>query len=387
MDSYSDALSQSFEKVSKLVQDHPIVAAAVGLGATTIVAGGVLQFLRSNGMTLNKAERPSAFQLKLGNIDRKENKDKWANFQNSYSEGDTMAGNIDDKEKTVGLVDDFYNFVTDLYEWGWGQSFHFAPKLPGRDWSGSEAAIEARIASYTQLTPDSVCLDAGCGVGGPMRTVAAVSGAKVVGLTINQYQVDRATYHNKKGGFTKCEVIQGDFHNVPYPDGSFDAIYSIEATCHSPDLQKVYGEFYRLLKPGGRFVSQEWVSTPMCDLDNKDHVRILEEINFGNGLPDMRTWKQAEDAGKAVGFDLVISYDMATASPVNGPWFHRLSNFRYIHYIDQYIVTALAFLRIIPRSFYEVHTMLFRVAHSLAQGGETGVFTPMQLLVFEKPKN
>ena len=29
------------------------------------------------------------------------------------------------------LVDTFYNLVTDVYEWGWGQSFHFSPLLPG----------------------------------------------------------------------------------------------------------------------------------------------------------------------------------------------------------------------------------------------------------------
>ena len=34
----------------------------------------------------------------------------------------------------------------------------------------------------------------------------------------------------------------------------------------------------------------------------------------------MRTYKEAEQAGKNVGFDLVSSYDLATASPVCGPW-------------------------------------------------------------------
>lgn len=37
-------------------------------------------------------------------------------------------------------------------------------------------------------------------------------------------------------------------------------------------------------------------------------MRIIDEINFGNGLPEMRTWKQAEDAGKAVGFKLVTRW-------------------------------------------------------------------------------
>jgi hypothetical protein len=37
-------------------------------------------------------------------------------------------------------------------------------------------------------------------------------------------------------------------------------------------------------------------------------------------VQEMRTYKEAEAAGKAVGFDLVSSYDVATASPVAGPW-------------------------------------------------------------------
>ena len=37
-------------------------------------------------------------------------------------------------------------------------------------------------------------------------------------------------------------------------------------------------------------------------------------------LQEMRTYKEAEQAGKNVGFHLVMSYDIATASPVSGPW-------------------------------------------------------------------
>lgn len=37
-------------------------------------------------------------------------------------------------------------------------------------------------------------------------------------------------------------------------------------------------------------------------------------------LQEMRTYKEAEAAGKHVGFELVNSIDIATASPVAGPW-------------------------------------------------------------------
>ena len=50
-------------------------------------------------------------------------------------------------------------------------------------------------------------------------------------------------------------------------------------------LEEVYGEVYRVLKPGSYFASYEWVATEKFDPNNQEHVRIMDEINFGNGLP------------------------------------------------------------------------------------------------------
>ena len=142
-----------------------------------------------------------------------------------------------------------------------------------------------------------------------------------------------------------------------------------------------------MLKPGGHFVSHERVSTPKFDSSNEEHKRIIEEINFGNSLPNMRTWEQAESTGKKSGFELVTAYDAATIMlGPNRPWFERLTQFRHLHYIDDFIVKVLGTLRIIPKTLIDVHTMLVRVATSLVQGGESGVFTPMYMLCFEKPR-
>lgn len=50
-------------------------------------------------------------------------------------------------------------------------------------------------------------------------------------------------------------------------------------------LEEVYGEVFRVLKPGSYFASYEWVATKEYDPNNPEHVRIMDEINFGNGLP------------------------------------------------------------------------------------------------------
>lgn len=47
----------------------------------------------------------------------------------------------------------------------------------------------------------------------------------------------------------------------------------------------MYAEIYRVLKPGALFVSYEWVSTSDFNRSDPEHVKIIDEINFGNGLP------------------------------------------------------------------------------------------------------
>ncbi|KAG6536796.1 hypothetical protein ZIOFF_001865 [Zingiber officinale] len=39
---------------------------------------------------------------------------------------------VPDDDNVPAFVDTFYNLVTDIYEWGWRQSFHFSHSLPGR---------------------------------------------------------------------------------------------------------------------------------------------------------------------------------------------------------------------------------------------------------------
>ena len=47
---------------------------------------------------------------------------------------------------------------------------------------------EVNIAKAIDLAPGMRAIDCGCGVGGPMRTIAKASGAHVTGITINEYQ-------------------------------------------------------------------------------------------------------------------------------------------------------------------------------------------------------
>ena len=108
----------------------------------------------------------------------------------------------------------------------------------------------------------------------------------MVGITINEYQVQRATYHNERQGLgAQCRAVRGNFLDMPFEAATFDGAYAMEATCHAPKLEQVYSEVYRVLKPGALFMTYEWVTTPAFDAANRAHVACVDEIIIGNGLP------------------------------------------------------------------------------------------------------
>ncbi|KAH7518370.1 24-methylenesterol C-methyltransferase 2 [Ziziphus jujuba] len=290
------------------------------------------------------------------------------------------------EDKVPAFVDTFYNLVTDIYEWGWGQSFHFSPSIPGKSHREATRLHEEMVVHLLGSKPGDRVLDAGCGVGGPMRAIAAHSGSNVVGITINEYQVKRARIHNKKAGLDGlCQVITGNFLSMPFDNDSFDAAYSIEATCHAPKLEEVYAEIFRVLKPGGMYVSYEWVTTELYDNGDEDQVEIVQGIERGDALPGLRSYRDIAEIARKVGFEVVKEKDLA--KPPAKPWWSRLKMGKVAYWRNHILVTVLSWIGIAPQGTVDVHEMLCKTAVYLTKGGETGIFTPMYMILCRKPES
>ncbi|KAK4804272.1 hypothetical protein SAY86_004089 [Trapa natans] len=345
----------------------------------SLVAFGLYWFICILGSAEQKGK--SAVHLSGGSISA----DKVSDNYNQYWSFFRRPKEIETADKVPAFVDTFYNLVTDIYEWGWGQSFHFSPSLPGCSHRDATRAHEEYAVDLLNVSPGSRILDAGCGVGGPMRAIASHSGARVVGITINEYQVNRARLHNKKAGLEKqCEVVCGNFLHMPFEESSFDGAYSIEATCHAPNLEEVYSEIYRVLKPGALYVSYEWVTTELYRGDNPEHTEIIQGIERGDALPGLRSYDQIAEIARKVGFEVLKEKDLA--EPPAGPWWSRLKMGRIAYWRNHIVVTVLAWLGIAPKGVVDVHEMLFKTADFLTRGGETGIFTPMHMILCRKPE-
>ena len=88
-------------------------------------------------------------------------------------------------------------------------------------------------------------LDLGCGTGLFMTRYLA-SGGTAAGLDISRGMIARA--RQRCNG---CEVSVGTAEQIPYRDGTFDAVASILAFSYLQRPEAMLGESFRVLKPGG----------------------------------------------------------------------------------------------------------------------------------------
>lgn len=202
----------------------------------------------------------------------------------------------------------YYTFMSRNYERGWSQHFHYCPFAPGDTIQQSLKLYVYRLALLMGLKPGMKVLDVGCGIGAPAREMVKLVGCEVIGVTINRWQVDRATELTMQAGLGGyAAFVEGDYHCLGLPDGYFDAAYATESICHAKTLEGVYGEVRRVVKEGGVFGSVEWVMTEGFDVEKEEHRRCRDQIELGGGVASMRTVGESRAALAKVGW--VVEWD------------------------------------------------------------------------------
>ena len=97
-------------------------------------------------------------------------------------------------------------------------------------------------------------LDVGCGTGYTTSGVLRRGDiAEVVGLDMNPVQLKRAV-KNLRFERDRASISRGDADNLPFEDGTFDAVISVGAIEYFPDPERTIKELSRVAKPGGTVI-------------------------------------------------------------------------------------------------------------------------------------
>ena len=129
----------------------------------------------------------------------------------------------------------------------------FARLLLGESFHPGGTQLTHRLGSLIELTPQSSVLDVASGRGTSAFHLAESFGCKVTGVDLSEENVRLATAEARQRGLGELVSFQiGDAELLPLENNSFDAIVCECAFCTFPSKPVAAGEFYRVLKSGGR---------------------------------------------------------------------------------------------------------------------------------------
>ncbi|KAJ0677184.1 putative 24-methylenesterol C-methyltransferase [Helianthus annuus] len=131
-------------------------------------------------------------------------------------------------------------------------------------------------------------------------------------------------------------------------------------------------------------VCWKWVTTELFNGEDSEYVEVIQVIERGDALPGLRNYSDIADVAKKVRFEVVKEKDLA--KPLAGPWWLRLKMGGIAYWRNHVVVTMLEAIGVAPKGTVDVHEMLFKTADYLTRGGESGIFTPMHMILYRKPE-
>lgn len=204
----------------------------------------------------------------------------------------------DTRDAATARVREFYDGPADiLYRTTWGENLHLGlPRRRGEAQRDAMVHATKRMAEHVDLGPGHSVLDLGCGYGGPARQLASRYGCRVTGLNVSGVELEEAVRRTREAGLDdRVTYVRGDFHELEFPDATFDVVWSQDSLMYGADKPRILREAHRVLKPGGVLDVTDILASR--DLPEHHRQRLYERVRTPEMWDIERYLAELKEAG------------------------------------------------------------------------------------------
>lgn len=158
-----------------------------------------------------------------------------------------------------------------------------------------DQAWRKRAVSDAEVMPGEAVLDCACGTGDLTQAfVKFTQASRVVGSDFTSGMLEiaehkRAKLHKSLG--ERIEYLQADAQALPFDDQSFDVVSIAFGIRNVQAPERAIGEFYRVLRPGGRLMILEFGQPSFAPM------RWFNNFYCGTIMPRTATWIARDTSG------------------------------------------------------------------------------------------
>jgi SAM-dependent methyltransferase len=221
-------------------------------------------------------------------------------FWSAHPCGDHIVGGLHG-----AFADDYEKFFTAYDTWRYRQESHIPACLDEIDWSGERV------------------LEIGLGQGSESEQIIR-RGARWSGLDLTQESVDRVGTRLAIRKLPYDDLRQGSALAIPWPNRTFDVVFSHGVLHHIPDIRTAQSEIHRILKPNGILVAMLYSRK---SLNYRVSIRLVRRAALGAAYP-LRRSKRLQSStmlqehlnnAEAVGLRRYLAIDNFTHRNTDGP--------------------------------------------------------------------